>query len=171
MLASRLSALCGIQPTAAASFSSERTSPDARSPGEVQTHIPDQSRVRNRSVRQNSIRSLRSAANEGSGLRTGIGWRRSFDSIATTKRRQQHSPPQASRLEIAMVLAGGPDLLLLDEPTAGMAEETLPRRSCATNSTGRQPVVEHDMAFVREIAHRVMSRIRGGCSRTARSTR
>ncbi len=26
-------------------------------------------------------------------------------------------------LEIAMVLAGGPDLLLLDEPTAGMAPE------------------------------------------------
>jgi branched-chain amino acid transport system ATP-binding protein len=62
-------------------------------------------------------------------------------------------------LEIAMVLAGGPELLLLDEPTAGMApEETsgTARMLHDLNRTGLTIlVVEHDMAFVREIAERV----------------
>ena len=62
-------------------------------------------------------------------------------------------------LEIAMVLAGGPDLLLLDEPTAGMAPEETGATAAVLrdlNSTGLTIlVVEHDMAFVREIARRV----------------
>lgn len=62
-------------------------------------------------------------------------------------------------LEIAMVLTGYPRLILLDEPTAGMAlEET--RQTAATlkhlNSTGLTTVVvEHDMAFVKEVAQTV----------------
>jgi ABC-type uncharacterized transport system ATPase subunit len=63
---------------------------------------------------------------------------------------------QLQWLEIAMVLAGGPDLLLLDEPTAGMS----PAESQQTaqllkhlNADGLTiVVVEHDMAFVREVA-------------------
>jgi branched-chain amino acid transport system ATP-binding protein len=63
---------------------------------------------------------------------------------------------QLQWLEIAMVLAGGPDLLLLDEPTAGMSpEETLKTARVLKhlNEAGLTiVVVEHDIAFVREVA-------------------
>jgi branched-chain amino acid transport system ATP-binding protein len=55
-----------------------------------------------------------------------------------------------------MVLAGGPDIMLLDEPTAGMSpEETLKtaRVLKRLNEAGLTiVVVEHDIAFVREVA-------------------
>ena len=64
---------------------------------------------------------------------------------------------QLQWLEISMVLAGGPDLLLLDEPTAGMSpEETLKTARVLKhlNEAGLTIiVVEHDIAFVREVAH------------------
>ncbi len=63
-------------------------------------------------------------------------------------------------LEIGMVLATAPGIMLLDEPTAGMtSEETratarmLKRLAEETGTT--MIVVEHDMHFVREIARRV----------------
>jgi urea transport system ATP-binding protein len=62
------------------------------------------------------------------------------------------------RLELAMLLAAEPRMLLLDEPTAGMnIRETedvaeLLQRLCAGMTV---VVIEHDMAFVRQIAHRV----------------
>jgi branched-chain amino acid transport system ATP-binding protein len=66
---------------------------------------------------------------------------------------------QLQWLEIAMVLAGGPEVLLLDEPTAGMSpEETLQtgRVLQHLNQAGLTiVVVEHDIAFVREVAHRI----------------
>jgi branched-chain amino acid transport system ATP-binding protein len=66
---------------------------------------------------------------------------------------------QRQWLEIVMVLAAGPDLLLLDEPTAGMSpQETgnTARVLRELNQTGLTLiVVEHDMAFVRDIAQRV----------------
>jgi branched-chain amino acid transport system ATP-binding protein len=66
---------------------------------------------------------------------------------------------QLQWLEIAMVLAGGPDILLLDEPTAGLSpEETLQtaRLLQHLNRTGLTiVVVEHDIAFVREVAQRI----------------
>lgn len=62
-------------------------------------------------------------------------------------------------LEIAMVLAGGPDILLLDEPTAGMSpEETLKTARVLQHLNGAGltiVVVEHDIAFVREAARSV----------------
>ncbi len=62
-------------------------------------------------------------------------------------------------LEICLALATEPDLLLLDEPTAGMTpEETaLTARFVADLNTQGVTVlvVEHDMAFVRYIARRV----------------
>jgi branched-chain amino acid transport system ATP-binding protein len=66
---------------------------------------------------------------------------------------------QLQWLEIAMVLAGGPDLMLLDEPTAGMSpEETLKTARVLRhlNEAGLTiVVVEHDIAFVREVAREV----------------
>jgi urea transport system ATP-binding protein len=59
-------------------------------------------------------------------------------------------------LEICMALATEPDLLLLDEPTAGMTpEETTLTAEFAINLNAQGMtiiVVEHDMAFVRQIA-------------------
>jgi branched-chain amino acid transport system ATP-binding protein len=58
-----------------------------------------------------------------------------------------------------MVLAGGPDLVLLDEPTAGMAAEETSNTARVLRDLNRTGltilVVEHDMAFVREVAQRV----------------
>ncbi|MDQ1899592.1 ABC transporter ATP-binding protein [Paracoccus sp. WLY502] len=66
---------------------------------------------------------------------------------------------QKQWLEIGMAIALKPRLLLLDEPTAGMT----PDETHATgemlhrlNAEGMTVLaVEHDMAFVRQIAHRV----------------
>jgi urea transport system ATP-binding protein len=59
-------------------------------------------------------------------------------------------------LEIAMVLAAGPDIVLLDEPTAGMStDETLQTGAVLKNLNASGltiVVVEHDVAFVRDVA-------------------
>src|ERR1700728_2659015 len=66
---------------------------------------------------------------------------------------------QQQWLEIGMALALRPQLLLLDEPTAGMSpEETFKtgERVKSFNAEGMTVLaVEHDMAFVRQIAQRV----------------
>jgi branched-chain amino acid transport system ATP-binding protein len=63
---------------------------------------------------------------------------------------------QLQWLEIAMVLAGAPSLLLLDEPTAGMSPEETHQTALLLkhlNASGLTIiVVEHDIAFVREVA-------------------
>ena len=54
-----------------------------------------------------------------------------------------------------MVMAQDPILLLLDEPTAGMAEDEVSRTAellRSVNETTTLIVVEHDMQFIREIA-------------------
>jgi branched-chain amino acid transport system ATP-binding protein len=62
-------------------------------------------------------------------------------------------------LEICLALATEPDLLLLDEPTAGMTPEETELTAQFVVNLNRQGltvlVVEHDMAFVRYIAQRV----------------
>jgi urea transport system ATP-binding protein len=58
-------------------------------------------------------------------------------------------------LEIGMLLAQDPQVLLLDEPAAGMAdEETCRTGDLLISLAGKHSlvVVEHDMAFVRQIA-------------------
>ena len=58
-------------------------------------------------------------------------------------------------VELAMVLAGQPRLVLLDEPAAGMtAEERARLASALRDLAGRMSliVVEHDMQFIRDIA-------------------
>lgn len=63
-------------------------------------------------------------------------------------------------LEMLMVLAGGPRLVLLDEPTAGMSPEETSQTAGLLrqlNESGLSIiVVEHDIAFVRELAGRVI---------------
>lgn len=61
---------------------------------------------------------------------------------------------QRQWLEIAMVVAGHPEVVLLDEPTAGMTREETSRtvrlvRELAEGAT--VVVVEHDMDFVRQL--------------------
>lgn len=66
---------------------------------------------------------------------------------------------QQQWLEIGMALGPRPDVLLLDEPTAGMSpEETFKTGELVKrlNAEGMTIVViEHDMAFIRQIARKV----------------
>lgn len=60
--------------------------------------------------------------------------------------------------EIGMVLAGEPDLILLDEPAAGMTHEETVRTAQIIqeiSSTSALIVVEHDMQFINMIADKV----------------
>lgn len=70
------------------------------------------------------------------------------------------------RLELAMVLAGSPRLVLLDEPAAGLgaadARRLIRRLTDITRRTGcSMLVVEHDMEIVRELADDVVVLDRG----------
>jgi ABC-type uncharacterized transport system ATPase subunit len=71
---------------------------------------------------------------------------------------------EKKRLQLAMLLAAEPRMLLLDEPTAGMSiRETdeivlLLRKLCKGMTI---VVIEHDMSFVRQIADRVSVLHRG----------
>ena len=65
---------------------------------------------------------------------------------------------QTQWLEIALVLAQNPTLILMDEPTAGMtAQETSKTARLFARLRGRHTiiVVEHDMGFVRDIAETI----------------
>jgi urea transport system ATP-binding protein len=65
---------------------------------------------------------------------------------------------QKQWLEIGMLMMQDPDLLLVDEPVAGMTPQEIERTSALLQSlAGKHSVVvvEHDMEFVRSIAKRV----------------
>jgi urea transport system ATP-binding protein len=65
---------------------------------------------------------------------------------------------QKQWLEIGMLLAQEPRLLLIDEPVAGMTQQETERTVTLLRSLVPERsvvVVEHDMVFVREIARRV----------------
>jgi branched-chain amino acid transport system ATP-binding protein len=71
-------------------------------------------------------------------------------------------------VELGMVLATEPRLILLDEPVAGMSEEETARTADLIKSIRGQRalvVVEHDMRFVRRIADRVTVLHRGAVLR------
>jgi len=65
---------------------------------------------------------------------------------------------QKQWLEIGMLLMQNPELMLLDEPVAGMSAKErdqtadLLNRICKNRSV---IVIEHDMEFVKKIAHKV----------------
>jgi urea transport system ATP-binding protein len=66
---------------------------------------------------------------------------------------------QKQWLEIGMLLMQNPELLLVDEPVAGMTPHEIERTSDLLLSLAGEHsvvVVEHDMAFVRSIARRVV---------------
>ena len=65
---------------------------------------------------------------------------------------------QRQWLELGLVLACDPQLMLLDEPTAGMTKQEVARTAEILREFGRDRsmiVVEHDMQFIRMIASRV----------------
>lgn len=65
---------------------------------------------------------------------------------------------QTQWLEIALLLAQDPQLILMDEPTAGMTvQETHKTAELFNRLKGRHTliVVEHDMGFVKEIGERI----------------
>jgi urea transport system ATP-binding protein len=66
---------------------------------------------------------------------------------------------QKQWLEIGMLLMQNPELLLVDEPVAGMTPHEIERTSELLRSLAGEHsvvVVEHDMSFVRSIARRVV---------------
>ena len=65
---------------------------------------------------------------------------------------------QKQWLEIGMVIAQDPELLLVDEPVAGMTDEETARTGELLESIAGDRsvlVIEHDMEFVRQIARKV----------------
>ena len=65
---------------------------------------------------------------------------------------------QRQLVELAMVIAPEPDLILLDEPAAGMTDEEVDRLVGLIGELNRRHalvVVEHDMQFIRRIAKTV----------------
>lgn len=78
------------------------------------------------------------------------------DHLHTTAGLLSHG--QKQWLEIGMLLIQKPDLLMLDEPVAGMSVAERKRTAELLNriTKGRSVIViEHDMQFVEDIAHRV----------------
>jgi branched-chain amino acid transport system ATP-binding protein/urea transport system ATP-binding protein len=70
----------------------------------------------------------------------------------------QLSHGQRQWVELGVVLAAGPTLVLLDEPAAGMTDEETRRTAeliGEINKTHALIVVEHDMQFIRAIARTV----------------
>ena len=78
---------------------------------------------------------------------------------SSAKRREEFlSHGQKQWLEIGMLLMQNPELLLVDEPVAGMTPQEIERTAELLLSLAGEHsvvVVEHDMAFVRSIARRV----------------
>ena len=69
-------------------------------------------------------------------------------------------------LEIGMVLVSKPQLMLLDEPTAGMTVAETSKTAKLIQSISKETgipilVIEHDISFVREIASRITVMYKG----------
>jgi branched-chain amino acid transport system ATP-binding protein len=80
------------------------------------------------------------------------------DRVLTPARALPHGDQR--KLELAIILAPDPTLLLLDEPTAGMAAEQVPEMMNLINqirTTGNKTIilVEHNMSVVMNISDRI----------------
>jgi urea transport system ATP-binding protein len=85
-----------------------------------------------------------------------------LETIGLTERRRERagalSHGQKQWLEIGMLLMQDPQLLLVDEPVAGMTPQEVERTAellCSLAGKHSVIVVEHDMEFVRSIARKV----------------
>nr|MBA3262494.1 ATP-binding cassette domain-containing protein [Thermoleophilaceae bacterium] len=85
-----------------------------------------------------------------------------LEEVKLLPRAEEHasdlSHGEKKRLELGMVLAGAPRMLMLDEPTAGMSiRETEEIVALVRRLQGSMAVVivEHDMGFVRQIADQI----------------
>jgi urea transport system ATP-binding protein len=98
--------------------------------------------------------------------RTTPGQRERIDAVLETVGLQDKAQTRAGLLahgqkqwlEIGMLLAQDPKLLLVDEPAAGMTdEETIKTGELLMSLAGKHSIVviEHDMTFVRQIARQV----------------
>jgi urea transport system ATP-binding protein len=92
-----------------------------------------------------------------------------LETVRLTERRDERagalSHGQKQWLEIGMLLIQEPQLLLVDEPVAGMTPQEVERTAeLLTSLAGRHSVivVEHDMEFVRSIARQVTVLHEGG---------
>jgi urea transport system ATP-binding protein len=119
-------------------------------------------------VFENVLLSLKGPRSVFSALfhRISSGERERIESVLTTvglaKRAQWKagalSHGQKQWLEIGMLIAQDPQLLLVDEPAAGMTdEETHKTAELLLSLEGKHSIVviEHDMTFVRELARKV----------------
>ncbi len=138
------------------------------------THLPTAQRIRsglsikmqvpgifaNLPVRQNLVIALQSTLS-GAALHRETGRLLDFIGLSddAEKLAGQLAHGQKQWLEIAMAISLRPELLFLDEPTAGLSPEETFRTGEMVMGLKRQGmtilVVEHDMTFVRQIADEV----------------
>ena len=104
-------------------------------------------------VAANRARSQRRAAELGDEILSRIAMTDSADRLVG-----QLAHGQRQWLELGLVLAAEPELILLDEPAAGMTHDEVARTAELIrdiNRTRSLIVVEHDMQFIRMIARQV----------------
>ena len=101
-------------------------------------------------------------------------WRPSALTASRDRLAGSLSHGQKQWLEIGMLLAQDPKLLLVDEPVAGMTDVETHQTAELLKEINREHtvvVVEHDMTFVRELGVKVTCCTKARCSPKARSTR
>ncbi|MBN9426852.1 MAG: ATP-binding cassette domain-containing protein, partial [Burkholderiales bacterium] len=102
---------------------------------------------------------LRDAAERADAVLHEIGLQQRRDAVAGTL-----TYAEQRALEIGITIAGGADVILLDEPTAGMSRSESDRAAALIRriSEGRTLLmVEHDMSVVFELAERITVLVQG----------
>lgn len=129
----------------------------------IKTQVP--SVLDGLSVRENIwLAAYRTAGPGGSGQRVSEAIDRlGLGAIANaTVGRLAHGERQ--RVELGMVIAARPWLVLLDEPAAGMTGEEVDRMAAIIREINRDTtivIVEHDMKFIRSVASTVTVFVQG----------